>query len=328
MPQIYEILLTFMLINNSKYKTSLFLRNKHLHTVIPSLFFKHSLHYSSRERVDLPDTDFIDLDWLKNNNKKVVVLLHGLESSADQFYIKHTAQYLTERGYDIVAINYRGCSGEPNRLYKGYHSGCSPDLDFILSHINTTTDYKELYLAGFSLGGNILLKYLAEYKTPSNFVKAVVFSAPLDLKGTSLQLASTFGGIYQKHFLKKLNKKLIQKSHQFPDNISLAEINQLKTLVEFDNRYTAKANGFKNAFDYYKKCSSKPLLKDIKAPVLIVNALDDPFLPKSCYPFQELKEHKTIHFETPQYGGHLGFITSLKNQTCWYPQRIVEYFGK
>ncbi len=319
-----------MLIDNSKYKIASFLKNKHLHTVIPSLFFKHKLTYSSRERVKLPDNDFLEIDLLKNNNKKVVLLLHGLESSANQFYIKHTADVLAKNGYDIVAINYRGCGGEPNNLYKGYHSGCSDDLNATLKHINLNTAYQQLYIVGFSLGGNILLKYLAEYSSqiPSNFVKAVAFSTPIDLKGTSLQLSSTFGGIYQKHFLKKLIKKLTQKVIQYPQSISLKEIKTIKTLHQFDGIYTAPANGFKHADDYYEKCSSKPLLKDIKHPVLLINALDDPFLPESCYPYKELKHHPFVDLETPKHGGHLGFILSLRNQTCWYPQRILTYFNE
>jgi predicted alpha/beta-fold hydrolase len=258
------------------------------------------------------------------------LLLHGLESSAEQFYIKHTADYLSKRNYDLVAINYRGCSGEPNNLYKGYHSGCSPDLAAVITHINRTTQYDELYIVGFSLGGNILLKYLAEYQSqvPNNFIKGVAFSTPVDLKGTSLQLSSTFAGIYQKHFLRKLNKKLAQKTIDFPKKISMADIRKLDSLTKFDDFYTAPVNGFKNAFDYYEKCSCKPLLNEVKHPVLIVNALDDPFLPESCYPFDVLSKHKFIDFETPKTGGHLGFIKSFKNQTCWYPERIWEFINK
>ena len=314
----------------SNYTAPIYLKNKHLHTIIPSLLFKHNLEYTLRERITLPDNDFIDVDWLKTGQKRLVLLLHGLESSAEQFYVKHTADFLSQRGYDIVAINYRGCSGEPNNLYKGYHSGSSPDLASVIDHLDQNNNYAELYVVGFSLGGNILLKYLAEYqkKVPSNFVKGVAFSSPIDLKGVSLELSSTFGGLYQKHFLKKLNEKLIQKTTIYPHEISLNDITKLTTLTKFDDFYTAPVNGFKDAFDYYAKCSCKPMLNAIQHPVLLVNALDDPFLPKSCYPFDVLSKHKFIDFETPKNGGHLAFIKSLKNKTCWYPERIWEYLSK
>jgi len=314
---------------SSKYTAPPLLRNKHLHTIIPSLLFQHNLEYTSRERVNLPDKDFIDIDWIKNGGKKLVLLLHGLESSAQQFYVKHTADFLSKKNYDIVAINYRGCSGEQNNLYKSYHSGCSADLDSIVKYIDQNNNYDQLHIVGFSLGGNILLKYLAEYQStvPTNFVKGVAFSAPIDLKSVSLQLSNTFGGIYQKHFLKKLNKKLTQKTLSFPHDISLEDIEKLNTLKKFDDFYTAPSHGFNDAFDYYDKCSSKPLLGMVKHPVLLVNALNDPFLPKECYPFDILSKHKFIDYETPKDGGHLAFIKSFSNQTCWYPERIWEFIS-
>ena len=315
---------------SSNYTASSLLHNNHLHTIIPSLFFKHDLEYTHRERIELSDNDFIDIDWLKSDNKKLVLLLHGLESSTKQFYMKHTAEFLSKKKCDIVAMNYRGCSGETNNLYKSYHSGSSHDLASVITDINKKNNYEEFYIVGFSLGGNILLKYLAEYqdRVPSNFIKGVAFSAPIDLKGVSLQLSSTFRGLYQRHFLKKLNKKLIEKTSIYPDHITLNEIEKLTTLKKFDDFYTAPANGFNDAFHYYEECSSKPILRNVKHPVLLVNALDDPFLPKSCYPFDILCEHKFIDFETPKTGGHLAFVTSLIGHTCWYPQRIWDYINE
>lgn len=315
---------------NSNYSSSFVLRNKHLHTIIPSFFFKQDFSYSSRERITLPDKDFIDIDWLKTGNKKLVLLLHGLESTSEKFYMKHTADFLSNQGYDIAAMNYRGCSGEPNIFYKSYHSGSSSDVADVITHLNSTTQYDKLYIVGFSLGGNILLKYLAEYveQIPTNFTKGVAISSPIDLEGVSFQLSSTFGGIYQKYFIKKLNNKLHQKANLFPNHVSIEEIEQLDTLLKFDNYYTAPVNGFKNANDYYQKCSAKPLLPLVQHQVLLINALDDPFLPESCYPFDILKTHKCIDFETPKTGGHLGFINSISKQTCWYPQRILDYFNQ
>jgi hypothetical protein len=214
-------------------------------------------------------------------------------------------------GYDALAWNFRGCSGEPNRLPCAYHSGATEDLHTVLDHV--AAKYDEIYLIGFSLGGNLTLKYLGEQSEALSpkVKKAVVFSVPCDLAASSKQLSRVSNRLYERRFLNSLRQKIEQKATLFPNQISLAPYlkKQIKTLRDFDNYYTAPLHGFQNAEDYYAKCSAKQFISRITIPTLMVNAKNDVFLAPSCYPFDEAKSSDVFFLETSESGGHLGFIT-------------------
>ena len=299
--------------------------NKHLHTVIPALLFRTNYKYVNREKITLSDGDFVHLDWGQKRSKKLVLLLHGLESSADQFYMRHTAQYLETKGFSLVSLNYRGCSGIPNTLFKGYHSGCSNDLREVVQFLEYNYNFEELYLLGFSLGGNIVLKYLAENTHQPFIKKGLAFSAPIDLKTSSIQIGEVFWGIYEKRFMEKLKKGLALKALLHPkESVDLDTLRRMKKFVEFDDYYTAPANGFLNAEDYYKQASSLYQLDQIETNSLLISAYDDPFLSPKCYP-QHISS-KAFNTEYHNKGGHLGFIKNLKKQQCWYPERAASFF--
>lgn len=316
-----------MLLTNSKYKGTFLSKFKHLHTILPS-YFSEKYRYEKRERLELADGDFVDLDWSSTQHDRVILILHGLESGSDRFYIKHSVSHLSKNGYDVVVMNFRGCSGEPNRLHRAYHNGDTEDVNFVLKHLSK--NYDIINIVGFSVGGNVLLKYLGESveHIPAQVKKTISIAAPIDLEATVRELSTSLGGFYQKHFVKNLVEKLKLKLNIFPEQIDLKNLKLIKTFEDFDNYHTAPVHGFENAQDYWKKASSKPFLKSIQTPTLFLSALDDPFLPEECYPIEELKEHQFVHLELPEKGGHLGFVQNFWKQECWYPKRILQYFSE
>ncbi|OYU95715.1 MAG: alpha/beta hydrolase [Bacteroidetes bacterium B1(2017)] len=311
----------------STFSGNKFSKNGHLETILPAVFRRNVVSYT-RERVPLPDTDFIDLDWLKQGNKKLLLLFHGLEGSSHSQYILGFAKYFSAHGFDICAVNFRSCSGEPNELLSSYHSGASHDVDFIVKHINLNYSYEKLYATGFSLGGNVLLKYLGEqvYTLPQNLKSAAAFSVPIDLAASSKKLSSLSNSVYMRRFLGSLNQKLYEKKTRFPDALNIDGLEKIKTFDEWDDRFTAPIHGFLGSADYYKKSSSKQFLKGISIPTLLVNAQNDPFLAAECFP-NEIEIGENLFFESPKYGGHCGFAKSVPNGEYFSEERALHFFS-
>lgn len=297
----------------STYKPPFWAKNGNVATVYSGLIRKVKGLAQQRERLNLADGDFMDLDWSYTSQptRSVIILLHGLEGHAQRPYITGSAKLFNEGGIDAVGVNFRGCSGEPNRLYRSYHSGATEDLHAVVEHVLSLDRYDQLYIKGISLGANMALKYVGEGNTLASQIKAVIaVSAPCDLKGSCDALQSLKNRPYAIRFLDHLKKKLQPKLIQFPDQLSKHDYDAIKTLIDFDDVYTAKAHGFKDAYDYYHQCSSRQFLPEVKIPSLIINALNDSFLTPSCFPVKEGKENPQIYLEMPKYGGHVGFITS------------------
>jgi predicted alpha/beta-fold hydrolase len=312
----------------SNYNPPLFFKNGHFATIYSGIIRSVNGVVQKRERLPLFDGDFLDLDWSDSviPSDKLVILLHGLEGDGQRPYITGSAKILNQNGYDTCAVNYRGCSGEPNTKYRSYHSGATEDLIEVIEHILNTRDYKELYLKGFSLGGNLLLKYLGEGNTiPKEMRGAVAVSVPCSLHSSCEQLLSAKNVLYAQRFKKNLLDKLRQKQQMFPDQISDDDIKQIKTLKDFDDVYTSKAHHFKDALDYYEKCSSKQFLPGVAVPSLIINALDDSFLGPACYPYEETDKNPYLYLETPKYGGHVGFWG--KNNITYTEKKAVDFFN-
>ncbi len=311
----------------SKYKGNKWNKNKHLETIIPALFRKIPIKYT-RERLELDDGDFIDLDWkFKNNNKKLLILFHGLEGSSNSQYIKGFAKHFYQNNFNICAVNFRSCSGENNRLLSSYHMGKSEDVNLIIEYVLKNKNYTSIALGGFSLGGNVLLKYLGEQSINLNKVitSAFAFSVPIDLDSSSKVLSKNWNKPYMIRFLKTLNKKMITKSIQFPGVIDITGINKINNFHEWDTRFTAKTNGFIDAKDYYNKSNSLQFLPQIKIPTLLINALNDPFLSEKCYPIELAKKHKFLYLETPKHGGHVGFFMNEINGIYYSEMRALEF---
>ncbi len=295
------------------YNPPFWVKSAHLSTIYSGLFRKVNGLDQKRERLELPDGDFMDLDWsfAEKPSKKVVILLHGLEGNAQRPYITGSAKAFNEAGIDACAVNFRGCSGETNRLFRSYHSGATEDLDAVVQHILKNKKYPEIYIKGVSLGGNMVLKYVGEPRNIPKEIKAVIaVSAPCNLYSSLKELLKPINYAYALRFRKHLVEKLRLKLPLFPDGISKDDIKNIKNLKDFDDIYTAPAHGFKDALDYYEQCSCRQFLLDIQVPSLIINAINDSFLGPECYPHKEAEKNEMIHLETPKFGGHVGFIDS------------------
>jgi len=299
-----------MPILESTYKPPFLFKKAFVATVYSGLVRKVDLE-QTRERLELEDGDFIDLDWsyAKEKSNKVIILLHGLEGHAQRPYLTGAAKLFNQNGIDAISVNFRGCSGEPNRKYYAYHSGATQDLHTIVMHAIQNKNYKEIYIKGISLGGNLALKYLGERDDlPSEIKACVAISVPCSLKHSAKQLHSFKNKLFHDRFKKKLVNSLKVKQNQFPDELSQEQFNAIKTLNDFDEIYTSKAHGFKDALDYYEKSSSLQFLPNIKVPTLIINALNDSFLTPECFPVKAAKNNPNLYLEMPKYGGHVGFI--------------------
>jgi predicted alpha/beta-fold hydrolase len=308
------------------YTRPFFLFNPHFETIYPSLLRKVSLQPYQRDRIRTPDEDFLDLDWLKQKSSRLIIISHGLEGNTQRAYIKGMARAGYQNGYDILTWNYRGCSDEMNKVLRFYHSGATDDLAHVIEHANALGQYAEIFLVGFSLGGNLTLKYLGEDRIrPITLKKAATFSVPIDLRTSCEKISQPSNWIYSQRFLKSLRNKVLVKS-KLMTGIDTSLLRSIKTLREFDDYFTGPIHGFKDALDYYHQCSAIRFVKNIQLPALVVNAKNDPFLSPECYPHDILKNHKHVTFESPEHGGHVGFAQFNKNGLYWSEERAIAFF--
>lgn len=314
-----------------EYRPPLLLRNQHFSTIYPALFRKVKAINYQRERIDTPDGDFLDLDWSRKGSSTLLIAVHGLEGDSDSQYIRGLALAANAKGWDAMALNLRNCSGAPNRLYSSYHSGKSDDLNLVIDHIRATSQYENIVLTGFSLGGNISLKFAGEQseKLKGRVQAVAAISVPTNLEASAHHLRRFSNRLYLLRFLKSLKRKAAEKVERFPDQatFSIDDLRRVRNFTDYDNLYTAPAHGFRDAKDYWTRCSSAQFIPDIAVPTLIINAQDDPFLPEACYPHQQAKSNPNVRLEAPRYGGHVGFATNHRLKgPLWQETRIVEYF--
>lgn len=301
------------------YRPPFWLRNGHVNTIIGGRFRKVPAPPYRRERIETPDGDFIDIDWAGGQGQdvgtSVAIVTHGLEGSSDRPYIRGMVQALTGAGWDVAAWNFRGCSGELNRLLRSYHGGDTQDLETVIDHV-AGRGYARIALVGFSLGGSLMLKYLGERGDELPVDGAVVISVPCDLIHGMRQLDQNQNRIYAYRFLRSLREKYVQKARLFPDDLDIGAVDRIRTLRDFDDIYTAPVHGFRNAFDYWRRCSSLGYISGIRRPTLILNAADDTFLAGNCYPVDAAAQNPNVHLHVPDYGGHIGFMDSAADGTA------------
>lgn len=319
------------LIEKSTYRPDWLYRRAHAATILPTLLRRVPAEACARERMSTADGDFIDLDcWWRDGAERpgsghpTVVLCHGLEGNARRQYMLGMARAFGRRGWNVVGYNYRGCSGEPNRQPWSYHSGATGDLREVLEHVQRP-DRPVRALVGFSLGGNLILKYLGEDpdRVLPSVAAAVAFSAPVQLEASARELARLGNLAYSRRFLVRLAAKMRAKAALFPDQVDIRRLSEVRTLQDFDELFTAPLSGFAGAADYYRRCSARQFLPGIRVPSLLVNALDDPFLGPECYPHQEARASGSFHLETPRHGGHVGF--RAPGGEYWSERRAVEF---
>lgn len=318
-------------ISDSTYKAPRLFSNGHIQTLYPYLFRKIKDVDYKRSRLTTKDHDFIDIDIASVNSNKLLILSHGLEGSSESPYVKGMARHFNMLGVDALAWNMRSCSGEMNKAERFYHGGDSEELDSIVKYALSLGKYNEIYLMGFSLGANLTAKYLGDMgrSLHSSIKKAVIYSAPCDLKSSAEVLARPVQKIYLNDFMTTMKKKLIEKDSLIGfTSIDISKIPDVKSFFEFDTLFTAPLHNFKDAFDYYAKASCKPVLHNISIPLLIINAKNDPFLADECYPIKEATKNKNITLEIPNSGGHVGFVSFNENQFYWSEMRASNFiFG-
>ncbi|WP_026340096.1 hydrolase [Amphritea japonica] len=306
-------------------------KNPHVQTILPVLT-KVESPALSRQRLELGDGDFIDLDWLgdPHNAGSIVVIMHGLEGSSDSHYIRRLLQDCNRHGLCAVVHHHRGCSGEPNRLARSYHSGDTQDISDTLAYLKEHFPQAKLCAVGYSLGGNVLTKYLGEMQSDSTIDRAVVVSAPLQLSACAKRLEKGFSTLYQWHLIKQLRDKLTDKfNHRtIVDQASVTpkQVSTLKTFYQFDHRVTAPLHGFEGVDDYYAKASGFSYLAKIDRPTLVIHAADDPFMNADVIPSAN-QCSADVTYELHQQGGHVGFIDggSPLKPRYYLEQRIIHF---
>ena len=310
----------------SAYKAPFFFGNRHVQTIAPTFFRKVKGINYTRERIDTPDGDFLDIDFSSKGFDRAVVLSHGLEGSSNGAYIKGMAKAFHKRGWDAVAFNFRSCSGEMNRTAALYHSGKTDDLHLAIEHALATRGYRELCLIGFSLGANLTLKYVGERGRDilPQIKSAVGVSAPCDLASSARQILRPGNMVYEKYFLRTMIRKMKVKSPTLPSEVACC-IPRVKNLADFDDCFTAPLHGFLSGADYYAKCSSKRFIANAAVPTLIISAKDDPILAPECFPWDEAKRNPNLFLEAPDKGGHVGFITFGAGGEFWIETRAAEF---
>jgi len=308
----------------SRYRAPWLLKHGHSATILTSFFPAPAATWTSGERLELPDGDFLDLAWLQSGQRRLAILSHGLEGSLNAPYIRGMARQLQSNQWDVLAWNYRGCGNIPNRLLRSYHSGESGDLRRIISH--AAQQYPQIILIGFSLGGNITLKYLGEAPSHPAVQAGIAISAPVDLASSARQLDGRRSNrLYQARFLKTLRQKTLVKASLFPGQVDTARLAAIRTIREFDEQVTAPWHGFSDAADYYARASSLPFLPAITVPVLLLNAQNDPLLDRPCFPSPRAIGNPRLTFEYPAAGGHLGFPDLSHGLRRWHEQRATDF---
>lgn len=300
----------------------------HAQTIWP-LLIKGPLPPFRRERWDTPDGDFIDLDWLPHSpGAPLVVLFHGLEGSSHSPYARSLMRHLAWRGWNGVVPHFRGCSGEPNRLPRAYHSGDAEEIGWILERLAVLFPSAPRYAAGVSLGGNALLLWLGTRGSTAKTAlrAAAAICPPVDMSATGHSLARGFNRLYSRHFLATLKRNAAAKLHNHPGLFDGAAMQSATTLYEFDNLVTAPLHGFRNTDDYWRRASSKGHLRDVQVPTLLINPLNDPFLPAHHLPSRR-DVSALVQLEQPAEGGHVGFVSGTwPGQLDWLPERLLAFF--
>lgn len=297
------------LIEDSTYLPPAWLRGGHWQTIHPALFRKVAPVTPHRERLELEDGDFLDLEWSGGSSSRLAILCHGLEGGPRAAYMQGMARALAARGWDVLAWAFRGCGSEPNRLASFYHSGKTEDLEAVVRHALRVHPAEKIDLIGFSLGGNLVLKYVGERgkDIARRIHRAVAFSVPCELACSSAKLTEWRNRIYMERFLRTLRAKVREKHPRFPAELDITGLGGMRTFAEFDGRFTAPLHGFKDADDYWKRSSCRQFLPGIVIPTLLVTAANDPILGSACYPREEAEASAAFHLEIPAAGGHCGF---------------------
>lgn len=316
------------------FKTSFLLRNPHVQTLFATFFRKDKLEKVETEEFTLSDGDFVECVWQHKkptDHRPIVVFFHGLAGSVNSPYIIGLMNALEKQGFASVLMHFRGCGKKENLKPRAYHSGETGDAKAFIEHLQKTYPNNSLHAVGFSIGGNMLLKLLAEWGSNAPVHSAVSVSAPLRLDICADSIEKGFARVYQNYLLTPLKATLLQKYQKFEMQkyigIDEEEIKKLKTIRAFDDAYIAPMFGFNSSQGYYDQCSARQYLKDIKTKTLIIHAKDDPFMTEEIIPSEE-ELSDSVRLEVSEQGGHVGFVTgTFRKPVYWLDGRIVRFLG-
>ena len=314
---------------NGAYVSPGWLLGAHAQTIYPTLLRRPEVTYR-RQRVDTPDGDFVDFDWLDahaSDGAPLVVLFHGLEGNSSSHYAKALMRKIEMIGWRGVIPHFRGCSGEPNRLARAYHSGDYAEIGWMLATIRAMVPGAPLYAVGVSLGGSALLNWLGreEARACAILGAAAAVSTPLDLTASGIAIGQGLNRIYTMHFLQTLKPKAREMGRRFPGKLDEEAVRNADSMYAFDDAVTAPLHGFASVDDYWLRASSKPWLKGIAVPTLVLNAKNDPFIPAASLPGRA-EASRAVTLEQPEYGGHAGFLaTPFPGTLEWLPTRLLQF---
>lgn len=313
-------------LTTSPFESPWWLRSAHLQTLWAPILRRGPNPRFRRERLELEDGDFLDLDWTENRNGPIVLVLHGLEGSSKSPYARGLLQAIANHGWRGVLMHFRGCSGEPNRLDRTYHSGDTADLAAVVAMLGKQTPDAPLAAVGYSMGGNVLLKWLGELGAESPLAAAVAISVPFTLSSAAERLDLGFSRLYQRRLIGDLRRKLREKFRHRTSPIDLAAVERCRNFWDFDDLVTAPLHGFRDVHDYYSRASSRQYLHAIETPTLIVHARDDPFMAPDVVPESHELSPTTV-LEISERGGHVGFVHGRWpwQTRYWLEKRIPVY---
>ncbi|MCP4957236.1 hydrolase [Photobacterium aquimaris] len=314
------------------FTAALGLKNPHLQTLLPRFVRRQPLFTPVTQRLTTLDDDFLDIAWTQtptDDSKPLMILFHGLEGSFDSPYANGLLHAAKQQGWLGVMMHFRGCSGELNRQPRGYHSGEINDARFFITWLREQFPLRPLIAVGVSLGGNMLINYLAKYGDDSEIIAAQAISPPLNLASCSTRIQQGFSKVYQRYLLNSMKRTMAKKItlHQHKMPISHQQLDAINTVWQFDQHITAPLHGFIDADDYYQRCSGLTQLNHITTPLRIIHAKDDPFMTESVIPSQPLPSN--IDYNLYQQGGHVGFVSgSILKPTFWLEHTVPEWFHR
>jgi predicted alpha/beta-fold hydrolase len=258
------------------------------------------------------------------------VVLHGLEGSSSAPYVRGLVALALSRGLAVVALNFRGCSGQPNRLLRNYHSGETGDLALVVGRLAAERPGRPIALAGFSLGGNVVVKYLGERgeDLPGEVRAAAAISVPFDLERAARAIDGPgfWSWVYRERFLRRLRAKALEKAARFPSALDVAAVTRARTFVEFDELVTARVFGFRSAEEYWRTCSSARFLPGVRRPLLALSSTDDPIVPADTIPVEAARANPHVTLEVTPAGGHVGFVGGWPFwPSFWAERRAVDF---
>jgi uncharacterized protein len=315
--------------HKSEFQTAAGLANPHFQTIWPALFRRAPRRGCVRKRLELPDGDFLDIDVYRSDSRRTAVITHGLDGSSDSAYVLGLAGALLDAGWSVWAWNFRGCSGEMNRLARSYHSGATEDLAEVLKAA-TASGLGPFAIVGFSLGANLTLKFAGEDRPESDkLIAAVGISCPADLGASADHLDGPKGALYRRFFIRRLRRHIARKERHLGGGPRWPAIPMARTFREFDDAYTAPEHGFADARDYWNTCMARRFIPGIRRPALILNADDDPMIPVDSLPYAETEASRWAWLEVTRGGGHVGFVAGAAGRlNYWAERRVVGFLNE